>query len=222
MAEESYALDLEELKHLQTISKRPRVLTLISNEIRNLEKLSKDVAPAPTPAPSSQVPPASIAPKVQTKPALIYTTLGSFSWDQDSDKLKIYVSLEGVDETNIESEFKPWSFDVKFHNVEGKNYRCAIPKLNKQIVPEKCKLVVKPKRVIIMLAKASTGNWLDLYYKEDKLKPNLDKEKDPMAGIMDLMKNMYEDGDEDMKRTIAKAWTDARSGKTADPLKSFN
>ncbi|RWR97408.1 calcyclin-binding protein [Cinnamomum micranthum f. kanehirae] len=43
---------------------------------------------------------------------------------------------------------------------------------------------------------------------------NLDKEKDPMAGIMDLMKNMYEDGDEEMKRTIAKAWSDARSGKT--------
>ena len=69
-----------------------------------------------------------------------------------------------------------------------------------------------------------------------------------MSGIMDLMKvyfvphshslnkevfcehsvnyqymdsrvqNMYEEGDEDMKRTIAKAWTDARSGKTTDSL----
>ncbi|RCV30696.1 hypothetical protein SETIT_6G116000v2 [Setaria italica] len=29
----------------------------------------------------------------------------------------------------------------------------------------------------------------------------MDKEKDPMSGIMDLMKNMYEEGDEDMKRT---------------------
>lgn len=34
--------------------------------------------------------------------------------------------------------------------------------------------------------------------------------------------NMYEDGDEEMKRTIAKAWTDARSGKAADPLKRFS
>lgn len=71
-----------------------------------------------------------------------------------------------------------------------------------------------------------------------------------MAGIMDLMKvgqmllaslhfvlvgkcwiciffrlnslqNMYEEGDDDMKRTIAKAWTDARNGKTADPLKNL-
>jgi calcyclin binding protein len=72
--------------------------------------------------------------------------------------------------------------------------------------------------------------------------------KDPMSGIMDLMKvsaftnshhlidvcdalttcymdshmqNMYEEGDEDMKRTIAKAWSDARSGKAADPMKGL-
>ena len=62
---------------------------------------------------------------------------------------------------------------------------------------------------------------MDLHLKEDKLKPNLDKEKDPMAGIMDLMKNMYEEGDDEMKKTIAKAWTDARTGKTADPLSGY-
>ncbi|CAL0331289.1 unnamed protein product [Lupinus luteus] len=127
----------------------------------------------------------------------------------------------GVDESKIESEFKTISFDVKFHNVQGKNYRCAIPKLNKEIVPEKCKILVKPKRVIITSIKASKGNWLDLHFKEDKVKPSLDKEKDPKAGLMDMMKNMYEEGDEKMKKTIAKAWTDARTGKTTDPLSSY-
>ncbi|GFS43147.1 SGS domain-containing protein [Actinidia rufa] len=119
----------------------------------------------------------------------------------------------------METDIKPMFIDMKFHDVQGKNYRCAIPKLNKEIVPDKCKVVVKPTRVIITLPKASKGNWLDLHFKEDKLKPNLDKDRDPMAGIMDLMKNMYDDGDDEMKRTIAKAWTDARSGKAADPLK---
>ncbi|KZV14223.1 SGS domain-containing protein isoform 1 [Dorcoceras hygrometricum] len=112
-------------------------------------------------------------------------------------------------------------FDVKFHDVQGKNYCCAVPKLNKEIVPEKCKLIVKPKRVVITLIKASKGKWLDLHFKDDKLKLNLDKSSNPIAGIMDLMKNMYEDGDEEMKRTIAKAWTDARSGKAADPLHNY-
>ncbi|XVE88381.1 hypothetical protein DITRI_Ditri19aG0065400 [Diplodiscus trichospermus] len=219
MAEE-LALDLEELRQLQSIAKRPRVLSLISSEIRNLEKTSNENANTSAPATVSQIPtPKSTLAKVPVSPALNYVTLASFSWDQDNDKVKIYVSLEGVDQEKVQTEFKPMSFDVKFHDIQGKNYRCAIPKLNEEIVPEKCKVVVKPTRAIITLFKASKGNWSDLHFKEDKLKPNLDKERDPMAGIMDLMKNMYEEGDDEMKRTIAKAWTDARSGKTADPLK---
>ncbi|XP_059665411.1 uncharacterized protein LOC132311507 [Cornus florida] len=210
-------LDLVELRHLQSIAKRPRIVSLISSEIRNLEKLSKEAASTTI----SQTPSPIATPKVVSTPSLIYTTLGSFSWDQDNEKVKIYVSLEGVEQEKIETEFKPTSLDIKFHDVQGKNYRCAIPKLNKQVVPEKCKVVVKPTRVIITLFKASKGNWLDLHLKEDKLKPNPNKEKDPMAGIMDLMKNMYEEGDDEMKRTIAKAWTDARSGKAADPLKGY-
>ncbi|XVF40138.1 hypothetical protein PTKIN_Ptkin01aG0087100 [Pterospermum kingtungense] len=218
MAEE-LALDLQELRQLQSIAKRPRILSFISSEISNLEKLQTS-ANAPAPATVSQTPtPISTSVKVPVNPALTYVTLASFSWDQDNDK--IYVSLEGVEQEKIQAGFKPMSFDVKFHDVGGKNYRCAIPKLNKEIVPEKCKVVVKPARVIITLFKGSKGNWSDLHFKEDKLKPNLDKERDPMAGIMDLMKNMYEEGDDEMKRTIAKAWTDARSGKTADPLKGY-
>ncbi|MED6219130.1 hypothetical protein PIB30_033064 [Stylosanthes scabra] len=215
MAEE-LSLDLEELRNLHGIAKRPRTLSLLSNEIRNLEKLSSDASKP------SQIPaPIATATRAPSEPVIHYSPLASFSWDQDNDKVKIYVSLEGVDESKIQSKFKPTSFDVKFHDIQGKNYRCAIPKLNSEIVPEKCKILVKPTRVVITLVKASKGNWVDLHLKEDKLKPNLDKEKDPMAGIMDLMKNMYEEGDDEMKKTIAKAWTDARTGKTADPLGGY-
>ncbi|KAL9262234.1 Calcyclin-binding protein-like protein [Drosera capensis] len=215
MADEA-SLDLDELRHLQGIAKRPRVLSLISSEIAHLEKLSKA---------SSSVPQTPIVPlaKVASVPALKYTTLATFSWDQDNDKVKIYVPLEGVQEEKIETSFKSSSFDIKFHDVQGKNYQFAIPKLNKSIVPEKCKILVKPTRVVITLIKDSRGNWSDLHFKEDKLKSSLDKDKDkdPMAGIMDLMKNMYEEGDEEMKKTIAKAWTDARSGKTTDSLRGL-
>ncbi|KAJ4982177.1 hypothetical protein NE237_033014 [Protea cynaroides] len=217
MADE-VSLDLEELRQLQSIAKRPRILSILSDEIRNLEKLPKE---APSAGTSKTPAPIPVPIKVSATPTINYVTLGSFSWDQDSDKVKIYLFLEGVDQEKVESSIKPIALDIKFHDVQGKNYRYAIPKLNKEIVPEKTKVVVKPNKVIITLVKASKGNWLDLHYKEDKLKPNLDKERDPMAGIMDMMKNMYAEGDEDMKRTIAKAWTDARSGKAADPLKGF-
>lgn len=38
-AEEEVALDLEELRHIQSIAKRPRILDLISSEISSLEKV---------------------------------------------------------------------------------------------------------------------------------------------------------------------------------------
>jgi calcyclin binding protein len=220
MADDELGLDLEELKQLQSVAQRPRVISLLSSEILKLEKLSREAsaqvataAPIPIPTPVKVV---------SATPTISYSMLGSFSWDQDSEKVKIYISIEGVDKEKVEADFKETSIDVKIHDVQGKNYRYVLPKLNKEIVPEKCKVLVKPTRIVMTLVKASKGNWLDLQYKEDKLKPNLEKDsKDPMAGIMDLMKNMYEDGDEEMKKTIAKAWTDARSGKGADPLKGY-
>ncbi|KAL0442520.1 UNVERIFIED_CONTAM: hypothetical protein Slati_1974700 [Sesamum latifolium] len=61
---EDFALDLEELKQLQTIAKRPRVVSLISSEIRNLEKLTKEAASAPAPVSAvSTATPISSAPK---------------------------------------------------------------------------------------------------------------------------------------------------------------
>jgi calcyclin binding protein len=219
MSADELRQDLEELRRLEGLAKRPRVQSLLANEIHNVDaKLAKATAPAPAPA-SQAVAPAPTA--VVAAAGRSYVTLGSFSWDQDSEKIRIYVFLEGVEQEKLETTFKPMSVDIKFHDVNGKNYRCALPKLNKEIVPEKCKVVVKPTKVVITLAKASKGNWLDLHFKEDKFKPSMDKEKDPMSGIMDLMKNMYEEGDEDMKRTIAKAWSDARSGKAADPMKGL-
>jgi hypothetical protein len=40
--------------------------------------------------------------------------------------------------------------------------------------------------------------------------PKMNDSKDPGDSLMEMMKNMYETGDDDMKRTIAKAWTESR------------
>lgn len=212
MSADELRLDLEELRRLEGLATRPRILSLLANEIRGVDaKLALRTAPVPAPVAVAAAAPAGVS----------YVTLGSFSWDQDNEKIRVYVSLENVGQEKVETTFKPMSVDVKFHDVKGKNYRCAIPKLNKEIVPEKCKVVVKPTKIVITLWKASKGSWLDLHYKEDKFKPSIGKDKDPMSGIMDLMKGLYEEGDENMKRTIAQTWTDARSGKTADPMRGL-
>ena len=46
--------------------------------------------------------------------------------------------------------------------------------------------------------------------------PSMDESKDPGDSLMQLMKNMYETGDDEMKRTIAKAWTESREKMNTD------
>jgi calcyclin binding protein len=85
------------------------------------------------------------------QPIIQYTTLATFSWDQDYDKVKIYITLEGASQEKIEAKFHSDSVDLKIHDVGGKNYRCSVPKLNKSIIPEQSKTLVKPKRIIVTL-----------------------------------------------------------------------
>lgn len=42
---------------------------------------------------------------------------------------------------------------------------------------------------------------------------NAGKEKDPGASLMEMMKELYENGDEQMKKTIAESWTKAQQDK---------
>ena len=49
--------------------------------------------------------------------------------------------------------------------------------------------------------------------KSKAMEPKSDASKDPSAGLMDMMKKMYEEGDDEMKRTIAKAWTEGQDKK---------
>ena len=40
--------------------------------------------------------------------------------------------------------------------------------------------------------------------------PEMAANEDPQTSLMNMMKQMYEEGDDSMKRTIAKAWTESR------------
>lgn len=78
--------------------------------------------------------------------------------------------------------------------------------------------------VVVSLAKANEDSrWSHLTSSEKKAKepkapPKPDKEgADPTSGLMDMMKQMYEDGDDEMKRTIAKAWTESRNNPGGMP-----
>jgi calcyclin binding protein len=69
--------------------------------------------------------------------------------------------------------------------------------------------------VTVFLRKVSVGQtWNYVTEKEAKLKeksmPKMDENIDPQEGLMSLMKKMYEEGDDEMKRTIAKSFAESR------------
>ncbi|KAH7291492.1 hypothetical protein KP509_29G019200 [Ceratopteris richardii] len=137
--------------------------------------------------------------------------------------MQIYVSLEGVQEDKVEAKFGEWSFDLKIHDVGGKNYRYSISKVHKEMDPDACKVLVKPSRVTISLRKLEEEDWKDLHFKEDKSEE--ESKREPMDRLLEMMRHMYDDGDDEMKKTISDAWTTYRSsfkpGQKKPPAKAF-
>ncbi|KAG1367924.1 putative interactor of constitutive active ROPs 1 [Cocos nucifera] len=126
MAEEQQLrLDLEELRHLESIAKRPRVHSLLSSEIRNLDarlsQVTAAVAAAAQPAASAEKAPAAAS-------DLNYVTVGSFSWDQDNDKIKdgmLYVPAIGM-------------MDVQFALIHFSTHSISICEMVPILAPEWC------------------------------------------------------------------------------------
>ena len=126
--------------------------------------------------------------------------------------------MEGVGacKERVSCDFTKSSFDLKILDFNGKDYRLFKDNLDKDIVPEESKVVVKKNRITITMRKAKGkygyDNWTDLSAKRPK--GEADKAAaDPGAGIMDMMKQMYDDGDDTMKKAIGEAMLKSKSGE---------
>jgi len=155
----------------------------------------------------------------------------NFAWDQSDKYVKIYLTgLAGalaVGEEGLMTDFKEDSVAVKLMNLAGKNHCFSIKKTSEKIDPQKSYAKLKTDSVSVFLAKSPQGQkWehlraVEKKAAEEKKKPpavtNPDADpSDPSAGLMSMMKQMYEDGDDEMKRTIAKAWTESRNKAPGD------
>jgi len=154
----------------------------------------------------------------KTAPPRYYKDITTYAWDQSDKFMKIYVTLDGVQKLPKESfncEYTRRSFQLKVDNLDGLNYSCHIAGLWGRIVPDQCYYKVKSDCVLVMLKKEEEKKtWAYVTEREDKKKkpmPHMDEKKDPNEGLMDLLKQLYEDGDDEMKRTIAKSWTESRN-----------
>lgn len=154
-----------------------------------------------------------------------FVPVETFSWDQgeyNSPTITIYVDIDGVGRVKdaVTCDFGLHSFDLKVMGLNGINYRLLKDNLEKDIVPGSSKFIVKRDKVVIKLQKVkgeySYENWGQLTAKKSR-EESAQKKKDPMGGIMDMMKDMYEEGDDSMKKIIGEAMLKSQRGEKAEP-----
>ncbi|KAJ7421700.1 hypothetical protein WISP_41610 [Willisornis vidua] len=199
--------DLEEVKELLTKATRKRVRDVLEAEKHRLEMEIKN-QPPPKPKDAAEEEKSSLGG---------YTVkINNYGWDQSDKFVKIYISLNGVQKLpaeNVQVNFTERSFDLLVKNLNGKNYTMTFNNLLKPISVEGSSKKIKTDTVLVMCKKKREEKWDCLTQVEKESK---EKEKaaydttDPSEGLMNILKKMYAEGDDEMKRTINKAWVESR------------
>lgn len=234
--------DLQELRGMLEKAQRPnvrkelqRVLVKLEAEAEDAAKAKKaDAAPAaPSPAAAAATPAASPAAdskpvRVQVKPAGPWTEITTFALDlggYDKPHVSVDVRLKGVENLPSEAvtcDFTDSSFDLKVVGLDGQNHRMVKTNLDKDIVPGESSVRVKKNHVVVMLQKVKGqygyDSWVDLVAKgKRRLGTSSAKSENPQDSIMGMMKDLYDDGDDNMKKIIGEAMTKAHRGEKFDP-----
>ncbi len=157
-----------------------------------------------------------------TKKYLSFPTILFDAGKYNSPIVTIYLPLPGIgqhDPTKISCNFTSSSFDIIISDYQNKSYRLLNNNLEKDIDVSQSKYVVKSNKIIVKLGKikgeyGSYDTWTQLTSKKDKKTREGSKDSsNPAAGIMDLMKDMYDEGDENMKKMIGETMYKQRMGQ---------
>ncbi|XP_003219914.2 calcyclin-binding protein [Anolis carolinensis] len=207
--------DLEEVKELLQKASRKRLNDVLLSEKIKIEKEIKS---------RSQV-----KPKVDASEEKLLLTgytvkINNYAWDQSDKFVKIYITLNGVQHLpaeNVQVCFTESSFDLLVKNLNNNNYTMTFNNLLKPISVENSSRKVKTDMIVILCKKKKEEKWECLTQVEKETK---EKEKasydtsDPSEGLMNLLKKMYADGDDEMKRSINKAWVESREKQAKDEM----
>ncbi|XP_030607534.1 calcyclin-binding protein [Archocentrus centrarchus] len=206
--------DLQELGSLLEKAERKRVQDLLKQEQKKVEKEL-----AAKRQQKEQQARKEADPSVATKAA--YTVkITSYAWDQSDKFVKIYLALKDVHKIsaeNVEVKFTERSFSVLVKDLDGKNHEMTVLNLLYPINEKESYKKIKTDMVLVMCKKQSTKKWDCLTAVEkqskEKEKPSFDENADPSEGLMNVLKKIYAEGDDEMKRTINKAWTESQEKK---------
>lgn len=182
--------------------------------------------PAETPVTTPAAPPPAPT-KVDVRSAGPWTEITTFEQNlggYDKPHVTVDLRLKGVESIpreNITCDFTDSSFDLKVMGLDGKNHRFVRTNLDKDISPVQSEVKVKKNHVIVQLAKVKGqygfDTWTDLVAKgRRKPTPAAGKEADPQASIMNMMQDLYDDGDDSMKKIIGEAMYKSKRGEKMD------
>uniref|UniRef100_A0A8C2VQ16 Calcyclin-binding protein n=1 Tax=Chinchilla lanigera TaxID=34839 RepID=A0A8C2VQ16_CHILA len=190
--------DLEEVKALLEKATRKRVRDTLTAETYRIETKKPELL-------DNEKPAAVLAPI-----ATGYTVkISNYGWAQSDKFVKIYVTLTRVPQVpaeNVQVHFTERTSDLLVKNLNGKSYSMIVNNLLKPISTD---------TVLILGRKKAENTWWEYLTQaekecKEKEKPSYDAETDPSEGLMNVLKKIYEDRDDDMKRTINKAWVESR------------
>ncbi|KAL4656127.1 calcyclin-binding protein [Arapaima gigas] len=203
--------DLEEVKNLLEKSERKRVQDVLSQEQKKIEAEITSKQQQKEKQDANKTVQASTTSKGYT------VKINNYGWDQSDNFVKIYVTLKGVHKIpaeNVETSFTERSFVLLVKDLDGKNHQMTVNNLLCPINVEDSCRKVKTDMVLVMCKKKSQKKWECLTQVEkqtkEKEKPSFDENADPSEGLMSMLKKIYTEGDDEMKRTINKAWTESQ------------
>jgi calcyclin binding protein len=197
---------------------RPRIRALLAARLQELSL----VIPSPAVATTTTNPPVvlSSAPlPVSTitaplAPSVTYTT-PRYGWEQDTEYVSVLCfELPGVGivKGDVAVTFTPRSFSLIIPNLNGRAYALRVPQLEKDIDPTLSTFKVKKNSIEIKLFKAGKwDHWAELTLKGVKI--DASSKADASGGVMDMMKNMYQDGTPEMKKMIGEAMLKSQSDR---------
>lgn len=216
--------DLQELEKILTNVIRSNVRRIIANEISTIKSNIESLEQKQKKEQNSQ----NEEKPVAAKPITYTTKITNYALDESSKFVKLYVSISDISkltQEQITCDFSESSFKFVASNHLNKNHVLQVLKLAHKVIPSECSTRIKAGKIIISLKKQEEGKtWGTITEADRKTKEakdakynskDADKPSDPSSGIMDMMKKMYDDGDDDMKRMIKKTWYESQQKQQA-------
>ena len=192
-----FITEIVEVENLLAVASFPGVKAVLQLHLTKLKKAEDDRIARET---IKEQPTVNTVSTEEAKPVVVPTAnlkgsfipIENFAWDQsEQGTVSVFIDLDGVGtvKDKVVANFTNSTFDVTVTDLNGKNYRLVKDNLEKDIVADKCKCVVKNNKIVLKLQKKkgeySFDHWTSLTAKKKRgEETGASAKKDPMGGVL--------------------------------------